>query len=230
MKIGVYFCDCGTIIKEKIDYSVITKGISIPNHEIVFHTFGFMCSDTGKKEVEETLRKEPVDRLVVAACSPRDHEQTFMKIMLKTGMNPFFLAMVNMREQVAWVTTDPEKATQKGLRYVRAAIQRSILQEPLEKREIEISPNAIVIGGGPAGLSAALSLAEAGRKVVVIEKSAAIGGLPVRYEEVFPRMECGPCLLEPMMDEVLHGPTHENIELFTLATLCMENPFDRKYA
>jgi heterodisulfide reductase subunit A len=121
--------------------------------------------------------------------------------------------MVNIREQVAWVTQDRRAATEKTVRYTRAAVARVQGHVPLEKSEIDVSTDTLVIGAGPAGMKAALTLAEAGRKVVLVEKGPILGGMPVRYDEVFPRMECGPCVLEPFMAEILHGPHSENIEI-----------------
>ena len=106
-----------------------------------------------------------VDAVVIPACSPRDHEKTFMNVLSAAGINPYMMQMVNIREQIAWVTEDPEKAAAKAVSYINAAISRVNLQEPLEKKEIDISPDAVIVGAGPAGLKAALSLAEAGRKV-----------------------------------------------------------------
>jgi len=217
MKIGVYFCDCGTIIKEKIDSGKVREAVMKLPHDIRFKTFGLMCSVAGKDEFYQELRDNPVDRVVVAACSPRDHEGTFMKVMVKAGMNPYLMQMVNIREQVGWVTEDPEQACQKTISLISAAVGRVVLHEALVKKEIDASSDALIIGAGPAGLKAALSLAEAGRRVTLVEKGVGIGGLPVRYEEIFPNMECGPCMLEPILGDVMHGEAHENIEILTLA-------------
>ncbi len=176
-----------------------------------------MCSEEGKTAFENDLRENKINRAVVAACSPREHEGTFMHAMSRAGLNPYLMQMVNIREQVAWVTEDPEKATEKAARCISAAMRRVLLHAPIQKKEIDISTDVLVIGAGPAGLKTALAAAEAGRNVVLIEKSPVIGGMPVRFEELFPKMECGPCMLEPIMGEVLHGPHAENIELLTLA-------------
>jgi heterodisulfide reductase subunit A len=187
--------------------------------DVHFKTIDFMCSEEGKTAFENDLRENGIDRVVVAACSPREHEGTFMHILSRAGINPYFLHMVNVREQIAWVTEDREKATTKAGRLVCAALRRVALHVPLFKKEIDISPDILVIGAGPAGLKTALTVAEAGRKVTLVEKSPVIGGMPVRYEELFPKMECGPCMLEPIMGEVLHGPHADNIELLTLAEI-----------
>ncbi len=219
MKTGVYFCNCGTNISDKVDWERVKKDImsEFPGGEIRFRTVDFICSEDSKEALEKELQENRVDRVVIAACSPRDHESTFMRVLSKAGMNPYLMQMVNVREQLAWVTEDKAKATGKAARYIKAAIKRVSLHNPLEQKEIDVCPDVLVIGAGPAGLKAALSIAESGRKVVVVEKTPVIGGMPVRYEELFPNMECGPCMLEPVLGDILHGDHAENIELLTLA-------------
>ena len=219
MKTAVYFCNCGTNISDKINPEQVQDAVKKKNGDVIFKTFGFLCSEEGKEFLRKDIIDNAVDAVVIPACSPRDHEKTFMNVLSAAGINPYMMQMVNIREQIAWVTEDPEKAAAKAVSYINAAISRVRLQEPLEKKEIDISPDAVVVGAGPAGLKAALSLAEAGRKVTVVEKSPTIGGLPVRYEEIFPNMECGPCMLEPIMGEVLHGDVSGNIEFLTLSEI-----------
>ena len=125
--------------------------------------------------------------------------------------------MVNIREQVAWVTPDKDEATAKTIRLVRSGLDRVEHQQPLASRQLAVATDALIIGAGPAGLKCALALAEAGRKVTIVEKTPILGGKTVLYEELFPAMECGPCLLEPVMDQVLHGELSENITLLTLS-------------
>jgi len=214
MKIGVYFCNCGTNIKDKIDPERVKEKTPADVH---FKTVDFLCSEEGKTFLESDIKENGLERVVISACSPREHENTFMRVLSKAGINPYLMQMVNAREQIAWVTDDKEKAVSKAMRYINAAIKRIALHDPLEKKEIDVSQDALIIGAGPAGLKAALSLAEAGRRVVIVEKTPVIGGMPVRYEELFPNMECGPCMLEPLMGEILHGEYSENIELLTLS-------------
>ena len=219
MKTAVYFCNCGTNISDKINPEKVEDAVKKKNGDVIFKTFGFLCSEEGKEFLRKDIIDNAVDAVVIPACSPRDHEKTFMNVLSAAGVNPYMMQMVNIREQIAWVTEDGEKAAAKAVRYINAAISRVNLQEPLEKKEIDISPDAVIVGAGPAGLKAALSLAEAGRKVTVVEKSPTIGGLPVRYEEIFPNMECGPCMLEPIMGEALHGDASGNIEFLTLSEI-----------
>jgi len=134
-------------------------------------------------------------------------------------MNPYLMQIVNIREQIAWVTEDPAVATEKAIAAIRGAVCRVRLQQPLEKKQLEVCPDALVIGAGPAGMKAALSLAEAGRSVVLVERTPFIGGLPVRFEDLFPALECAPCMLEPLMGDLLHGEHPRTIELMTMAEL-----------
>lgn len=217
MKTGIYFCNCGQNISGKIDSGAVKDQVSKLQPGVYFQTVDFLCSEEGKAFLEKDLQEQGVERVVLGACSPRDHESTFMRCLGAAGLNPYLMQMVNIREQVAWVTADPQAAAAKAVRLLSAASNRVALHDPLQKREIDICPDALVIGAGPAGLKAALALAGAGRKVVVVEKTQVIGGMPVRYEELFPNMECGPCMLEPMLGEVLHGEVSGNIELLTLA-------------
>ncbi|GAM09088.1 coB--CoM heterodisulfide reductase iron-sulfur subunit A [Geobacter sp. OR-1] len=219
MKIGVYFCNCGTNIADRIDGGKVREYLEPSGRMSYFKTCPFLCSEDGKVFLEQDLKDEKPDRIVIAACSPREHEATFMRVMGQAGMNPYLMQMVNIREQIAWVTEDPEKAVKKTSVAINAALKRVELHEMLEKQELEVSPAVLVIGAGPAGLKAALTLAEAGRRVTLVEKSPVIGGLPVLFEELFPNMECGPCMLEPVMAEILHGEHAENIELLTMAEL-----------
>ncbi|HBG07155.1 MAG: hypothetical protein A2075_08190 [Geobacteraceae bacterium GWC2_58_44] len=219
MRTGIYFCNCGTNISDLVDPEKVSESLRDTAGVGYFKTCQFLCSEQGKEFLEQELRDEKPDRVVVAACSPRDHEATFMRVMEQAGMNPYLMQMVNIREQIAWVTRDPERAVRKAALAIKAALLRVALHELLEKEEMEVSTSVLVIGAGPSGLKAALTLAEAGRKVILVEKTPVIGGLPVLYEELFPDMECGPCMLEPLMGEILHGDHAENIELMTMSEL-----------
>lgn len=217
MKVGLYFCTCGGNIAATVDAGKVIAELTAQFPESYAATVEFVCSAEGRTFFKEHLLENRPDRVVVAACSPREYENTFMQILAEAGINPWFLQFVNIREQVAWVTPDPDQATRKATVAIRSAMARVSHQQPLAKREIEASSDVLVIGAGPAGLQSALFLAEAGRKVVLVEKTSVIGGMPVLYEELFPTMECGPCLLEPVEDQVLHGDAAHNIELLLLS-------------
>jgi heterodisulfide reductase subunit A len=217
MKIGLYFCTCGTNITATVDAGKVIDELTGQFPESYAAQVEFICAAEGKEFLKDHLIANLPDRVVVAACSPREYESTFMQILAEAGINPYYLQMVNIREQVAWVTPDPAQATRKATTAIRAAMMRVCYQEPLEKMEQEANGDVLVVGAGPAGLQSALFLAEAGRKVVLVEKTPVIGGMPVLYEELFPTMECGPCLLEPFEAQVLHGDFAHNIELLLLS-------------
>ena len=217
MKIGVYFCRCGGIITEKIDGDAVGREILGDGGAAYFESVELACGEADLQLIEQDLRDKRPDAVVIAACSPRDHEDTFRRVVAAAGMNPYLMQMVNIREHIAWVTPDREDATRKTVQQLRAAIARVRHHEALDRQEYDASTDTLVIGGGPAGLKAALSLAEAGRKVVLVEKGPILGGAPVRYEDVFPRLECGPCVLEPFIAEVLHGPHADHIETLLLS-------------
>ena len=217
MKIGIYVCNCGSSIADMISFDAVLEAArSFPDQPFVT-ALDFICSEEGRVQFETSLRVERPDRVVVAACSPRDHEATFRRCMTNAGLNPYLMQMVNVREQIAWVTEDPSVATEKAIRAIRAAVFRVRLQQPLEKKLLEVCPDALVIGAGPAGMKAAMALAEAGRSVVLVERTAVIGGLPARFEESFPDLECAPCMFEPLMGDLLHGDHSDKIELMTLS-------------
>jgi heterodisulfide reductase subunit A len=216
-KLGIYFCNCGTAVADKIDSAKIEEGLKSSGEVVHFRCHELLCSEEGKQFLEEDLRANGVERAVICACSPRDHEQTFMRCLGRAGRNPYLMQMVNVREQIAWVTEDKEQATAKAARAIQAAIGRVKRHQPLEKKELDVCVDALVIGGGPAGMRAALTIAESGRKAILVEKTPVLGGMPVRYEDTFPRMECAPCMLEPMMAEILHGEHAEHIEILTMA-------------
>lgn len=214
MKVGVYFCKCGTIVSDKLDPEKIKEEVlGIPEVHY-FKTVEYLCSEEGKNFLEQDLKEEKPDRVVVTACSPRDYEKTFRECLAKAEINPYLMHMVNLREQVSWVTEDPKAAEEKAVNYIRAAAARVIRQAPLEEKEIEVCPDVLVVGAGPAGLKAALAIAGSGRKAVLVEKTPVLGGMPVRYEELYPNLECGPCMLEPVLSEVLQD---KEIEVLTLS-------------
>lgn len=216
MRIVVYLCTCGGTLNDRLDFERIARELASLPHEIIVRTLPLLCSEDGKDQVVAELSADPPDRVVFAACSPREHEATFMRVLERAGINPYLQQMVNLREQIAWVTPERETGTTKAIIWLRGAINRVSLQRPLVVERVEASNAVLVIGAGPAGLKAALTLAEAGRPVVLVERSPVIGGLPVRFEELFPSLECGPCLMEPILSEVLHGKYSERIELLTM--------------
>jgi heterodisulfide reductase subunit A-like polyferredoxin len=219
MKIGVYLCSCGALINDALDLDLLSTRIQESYPDTLVKRIEYLCAEDGLAEFRAELLSTHPDRVVVAACSPREHEGTIMAALEAAGINPWLMQMANIREQVAWVTPYQEDALDKAFAVIRAAIQRVVLHEPLVRQEIEIAPDVLVIGGGPAGLSAARVLAEAGRRVLLVEQSAALGGMAVLQDKILPGGECGSCLMDPLIDELLHGNAAHNIELLTLTTV-----------
>jgi len=211
-RIGVFVCSCGPNISETVDIERLCAETGHLDGVAAVKTHNLLCSEEGKQFVSAEIAANNLDRVVVAACSPRQHEPTFQKACAAAGLNPFMMQMANIRELCSWVTEDRELATEKARRLVRAAVSRVKFHRPLQAPNVECSPDAVVIGAGAAGIEAALLLAQKGRKVTLVEKSPCIGGMVTRYEDVFPGMECATCMLEPKMDEIMHS---ENIELLT---------------
>jgi len=211
-KIGVFICECGPNIKNAIDIDEMITSVGKKENIVLVKAFGLLCSDEGKGLIKRDIEDCGLTRVVIAACSPKEHETTFRRVLIEAGLNPYLLQIANIREQCAWVVKDKNLATRKARSIVEAAIKRVVHHEPLEKREIECQSDVLIVGAGITGISAALSLAQKNRKVYLVEREPCIGGKVALYQEVFPNLECASCMLAPKLDEVLHN---ENIELLT---------------
>jgi len=189
-RVGVYVCHCGTNIAGTVDVEAVTDFASGLDRVAVARHYAYMCSDPGQDLVKEDIRELGLTRVVVASCSPLMHEHTFRKACAEAGLNPFFFQMANIREQCSWVTEDPAKATQKAKGMVAAAVRRVLYHEPLEVEEVPVEPAALVVGGGIAGIEAALKIADAGRKVYLVEREPSIGGHMAQLYKTFPTLDC----------------------------------------
>ncbi|MCK5784615.1 MAG: CoB--CoM heterodisulfide reductase iron-sulfur subunit A family protein, partial [Desulfobacterales bacterium] len=211
-KIGVYVCHCGTNISGKIDVVEVAKYAgSLPCVESAMD-YKFMCSDPGQQMIIDDVKKKGLTRVVVASCSPRMHEKTFRKAAQTAGLNPYYFQMACIREHVSWVTEDPDKATQKAKYLVRSAVLRVAHHEQLTPRVVDVNPNVLVIGGGIAGMQAALDIADAKKKVYLVEREPAIGGNMAKFDKTFPTLDCAACIITPKLVSV---GQHENIDLMT---------------
>jgi NADH:ubiquinone oxidoreductase subunit E/NAD-dependent dihydropyrimidine dehydrogenase PreA subunit len=176
-----------------------------------------MCSDPGQELVKRDIIESNLNRIVVASCSPNLHESTFRHAVEAAGLNRFLFQMANIREQVSWVTEDKEAAYDKAKAHLAAAILRVAGHEPLQRQFVQIVPRALVVGGGIAGIQAALTLADAGKEVILVEREPSIGGHMAMFDKTFPTLDCAACILTPKMTTVHNQPnitllTHSEVE------------------
>ncbi len=212
-RIGVYVCHCGTNIAGVVDVDEVVKHASTLPGVVIARDIMYTCSDQGQNTIKEDIRKQSLNRVVIAACSPKMHEGTFRRTIEAAGLNPYLLEVANIREQCSWAhPNEREKATEKAKALVRAAVAKARLLEPLERRKIPVEKSVLVIGGGIAGIQASLDLAEAGMKVYLVEKSPSIGGHMAQLNKTFPTIDCSACILTPRMVDVAN---HPNITLLT---------------
>jgi len=212
VRVGVYVCHCGTNIAGTVDVKSVSEyAASLPG-VVVAREYKYMCSDPGQGLIQQDIAEQGLNRIVVAACSPLLHEPTFRRVLKRAGINAFFLQIVNIREHDSWVHLDKGAATQKAKDLVRAAVRRVSLHKPLQKRQVPIHPSALVVGGGIAGIHAALTLAEAGKQVYLVEREPTIGGHMAMFDKTFPTLDCAACILTPKMTTV---GSHPHIKLWT---------------
>jgi heterodisulfide reductase subunit A len=189
-KVGVYICHCGTNIAGPVDVAEVTEFSSSLDGVLVARDYSYMCSDPGQELIKKDIKELGIGRVVVASCSPLMHENTFRRACEEAGLNPFFFQMANIREQCAWVTEDVVRATEKAKGLVAAAVRRVTHHQPLEIKEVPVNPAALVVGGGIAGIEAALRIADSGRKVYLVERESSIGGHMAQLFKTFPTLDC----------------------------------------
>ncbi len=215
-KIGIYICECGPNIADKVDIEKIIQSISqmedFQDKELIIKQHKLLCSVDGKKFLEEEINTNELTHMVCAACSPRDHDSTFIGVCKKTNLNPYMYQMINIREHCAWVIHDKEKATQKAIRMIHAGMDRVLYQQPLEEKQLDSNPDVLIIGGGIAGMETALSLASKKRKVFIVEKEARLGGKSAILKELLPRQGVNLNILHQKVSDV---KGNDNITVFT---------------
>lgn len=213
IRIGVYVCHCGLNIAGSVDCEEVAKFAGkLPN---VFLSVDnrYTCSEQGQELIKNDIREHRLNRIVVASCSPRLHEPTFRKACEDAGLNKYLFEMANIREQCSWVHLhDREEATEKAKDLVKMAVAKAALLQPSEEMEVPIIRRALIIGGGVAGIQAALDLADTGYRVYLVEREPSIGGRMAQIDKTFPTMDCSICILAPKMSDVGH---HPNIELLS---------------
>jgi len=189
-RVGVYICHCGTNIAATVDVEAVSNFASSLPGVVVARHYSYMCSDPGQALIKKDIIMEGLNRIIVASCTPNMHEGTFRNACAEAGLNPFLFQMTNIREHCSWVTDDPVAATQKAESLVAAAVRRVAWQVPLEMRQVEVKQSALVVGGGIAGIEAALRLADSGKHVYLVEREPSIGGHMSRLYKTFPTLDC----------------------------------------
>jgi heterodisulfide reductase subunit A len=210
-RIGVYVCWCGTNIAKMVDVEAVSQEVANLPNVVLAKNYKYMCSDPGQELIIKDIKGHRLNRVVVAACSPRIHELTFRNACEKAGINPYLFEMANIREQDSWVHTDRNEATKKAIDLVIAAVNRVKYHEPLEKRTVTVDPATLVIGGGISGMISSLVIANAGKKVYLIEKTDHLGGLVARFDLTFPHLSSARQMIDPIIQRV---ENHPNIEVF----------------
>jgi len=189
-RIGVYICECGVNIAATVDVAAVVDMAASLAGVSIARKLKYSCSEPGQMAIQEDIRDLGLNRVVVASCTPRMHEPTFQRAIADAGLNPYFFEMANIREHVSWVVDDREAATEKAKRLVRAAVFRVAYHAPLEPRKEPVTQAALVVGAGIAGIQAALSIAESGYQVYLVEKEPSIGGHMAQLDKTFPTLDC----------------------------------------
>jgi len=217
LRIGVFVCHCGLNIAGVVDVETLTEyARTLPDVVYAVHN-RYTCSDPGQEEIVKAIREHKLNRVVVAACSPRMHEFTFRRCVAAVGLNPYLFEMANIREHCSWChPSTPDEATEKAKEIIKVAVAKVRLLRPLEPIEVPVTNRALVLGGGIAGINAALDLAEMGFKVYMVEKKESIGGHMAQLDKTFPTLDCSICIEGPKMVDVSR---HSNIEIITFADI-----------
>jgi heterodisulfide reductase subunit A len=222
MRIGVYVCNCGTNIAKIVDAEAVAEyAATLPNVALA-KSYKYMCSNPGQTMIAEDIRANELDRVVVAACSPNMHERTFRRALQSAGLNQYLLEMANIREQCSWVHNDRKLATKKAMALVNAAVARVTKHEALESIDAEMNSNVLVIGGGIAGMTAALELADAGYQVFMVEKKQKLGGNVARVDLTAPYYYSAKDLLT---DRITRTLRHDKIQVHFNSKLVELNGF-----
>ena len=217
MKIGLFLCDCGKNISGVIDNKKIQQFYQANHPEVEVFTDQYLCSELGVNKIIDEIKEKKIDRVVIAACSFKLHGSLFQRTIEKAGINKFLISFANIREQNSWVhPAEPTMATRKAIDQINMALERVKILEPLQEKYVNVNPSTLIIGGGIAGIKAAMVIANAGHKVILVERSDTIGGKMALFDKTFPTLDCSICILGPLMSEV---NDHENIELLTYSEI-----------
>ncbi|MEX2738839.1 MAG: hydrogenase iron-sulfur subunit [Candidatus Wukongarchaeota archaeon] len=220
MKVGVFVCHCGFNIASTVDINEVVSELK-KDPELLCFDHDYVCSAGGLGLIKEKILEETLERVVVASCTPKLHEFLFRQTLEKAGLNPYFLEVANIREQCSWVHfDDPKRATRKAIVLIKMAVEKVKLQSSLSVRKVPVEQSVLVVGGGVAGITAALNVADAGLKVYLVEREPSIGGHMAQFDKTFPTMDCSICILAPLMVRVYE---HQNITLLTNSEVLQVN-------
>jgi len=191
LRIGVFVCDCGLNIAGAVDCAAVTEFAEALPDVVCAVRNKYTCADPGQNEIKDAVREHKLNRVVVASCTPRQHEPTFRQCVLDAGLNPYLMEMANLREHCSWVHPgDWDGATAKAKDLVASAVARARFLQEQEELAVPVTERALVIGGGVAGIEAALELADQGHEVTLVEKKASIGGIMAQLDKTYPTMDC----------------------------------------
>jgi heterodisulfide reductase subunit A len=190
IKTGVYVCHCGTNIAATVDVAAVAEFARRLEGVVLARDYTYMCSDPGQDLIKQDIAEHGLNRVVVASCTPLMHEPTFRRACTEGGLNPFFFQMANIREHCSWVVSDRVQATDKAKALVAAAVERVHLHRSLDMRQVQMTPATLVVGGGIAGIEAALKLANADKQVYLVERESSIGGHMAQLYKTFPTLDC----------------------------------------
>jgi heterodisulfide reductase subunit A2 len=190
IRTGVYVCHCGTNIAATVDVAAVTDFTRSLEGVVLARDYTYMCSNPGQELIKQDIAEHGLNRVVVASCTPLMHEPTFRRACAEGGLNPFFFQMANIREHCSWVVNDRVQATDKAKALVAAAVERGHFHHPLDMRQVQMTPATLVVGGGIAGIEAALKLANADKQVYLVERESSIGGHMAQLYKTFPTLDC----------------------------------------
>ena len=216
-RIGVFVCHCGTNIAGTVDVAKVAEELGKVNGVVFSTHYTYMCSSAGQQMIEDKIHELNLTGVVLCSCSPRMHEKTFRSCAERAGLNAYKVEVANIREQCSWVMKEMPDATEKAIALGKAAIAKTILDTPLIEGETPMTKRALVIGGGIAGITAALDIADAGFPVDIVEKDYTIGGKMARLDKTFPTLDCASCIVTPKMTEVSQN---SNIRILSYSEVC----------
>ena len=216
-RIGVFVCHCGTNIAGTVDVAKVAEELGKVNGVVFSTHYTYMCSSAGQQMIEDKIHELNLTGIVLCSCSPRMHEKTFRSCAERAGLNAYKVEVANIREQCSWVMKEMPDATEKAIALGKAAIAKTILDTPLIEGETPMTKRALVIGGGIAGITAALDIADAGFPVDIVEKDYTVGGKMARLDKTFPTLDCASCIVTPKMTEVSQN---SNIRILSYSEVC----------